>query len=121
MPQAKESVKDAPAAAAGVAVHDKKPSRGRSRGDERSPGIVYQVAFDREADGRWRALVPDLPGVMTYGDTREAALAAVQALALRVVADRIEHGEAPHGAVVALLAKNQHPAIVRTLSRYGLV
>ena len=53
------------------------------------------VELDRETDGRWVAEVVDLPGVLVYGATREAALAAAQALALRVVADRLEHGEAP--------------------------
>jgi predicted RNase H-like HicB family nuclease len=51
------------------------------------------VEFDREDDGRWIAEVLDLPGVMTYGPTREEALAAVKALALRVLADKLEHGE----------------------------
>ena len=61
--------------------------------------MTYRVEFQREDDGRWIADIPDLPGFMVYGDTREASLAAVQALALRVLADRIEHGEAPPGAV----------------------
>ena len=46
------------------------------------------------ADGRWLAEVPDVPGVMVYGDSREEAAARVQALTLRVMADRLEHGEA---------------------------
>jgi predicted RNase H-like HicB family nuclease len=53
------------------------------------------IELDREADGRWIAEVVDLPGVLVYGDTREEALASAQALALRVVADQLEHGEAP--------------------------
>jgi predicted RNase H-like HicB family nuclease len=53
------------------------------------------VELDREADGRWIAEVVDLPGVLVYGATREEALASAQALALRVVADKLEHGEAP--------------------------
>jgi predicted RNase H-like HicB family nuclease len=53
------------------------------------------VELDRETDGRWIAEVVDLPGVLVYGATRETALAAAQALALRVVADKLEHGEAP--------------------------
>ena len=44
-------------------------------------------------DGRWIADVPDLPGVMAYGQTREDAISRVQALALRVLADRLDHGE----------------------------
>lgn len=53
-----------------------------------------KVDFDRETDGRWIADIPALPGVMVYGKTRKQALTAVQALALRVIADRLEHGEA---------------------------
>ena len=51
------------------------------------------VEFDREADGRWIADMVDLPGVMTYGSTRDQALASAKALALRVLADKLEHGE----------------------------
>jgi len=52
-----------------------------------------KVEIDREEDGRWIADVPDLPGVMAYDQTREGAVAKAQALALRVLADRLEHGE----------------------------
>jgi predicted RNase H-like HicB family nuclease len=52
------------------------------------------VEIDREEDGRWIAEVISLPGVLVYGQTREEALAKVQALALRVLADRLEQGEA---------------------------
>jgi len=55
--------------------------------------MKLEVDLERKDDGRWIAEVPDLPGVMVYGDTREAALRGVEALALRVIADRIEHGE----------------------------
>jgi predicted RNase H-like HicB family nuclease len=55
----------------------------------------YDIELEREDDGRWIAEVPELPGVLAYGDTREHAFAAAEALALRVLADRIEHGEAP--------------------------
>jgi predicted RNase H-like HicB family nuclease len=51
------------------------------------------VEFAREADGRWIADVPELPGVMAYGKSRPEALRTVQALALRLIADRLEHGE----------------------------
>lgn len=54
---------------------------------------VLKLEIEREEDGRWIAEVPDLPGVMVYGDTRQDAIAKVQALALRVLADRLEHGE----------------------------
>jgi len=52
-----------------------------------------KIEVERETDGRWLAEVVDLPGVMAYGATRAEAVASVQALALRVMADRIEHGE----------------------------
>jgi len=51
------------------------------------------VEVDREEDGRWIAEIPDLPGVMQYGQTRDEAIAKAKALALRVFADRLEHGE----------------------------
>ncbi|MEK7474498.1 MAG: type II toxin-antitoxin system HicB family antitoxin [Candidatus Coatesbacteria bacterium] len=52
------------------------------------------IEVEQEADGRWIAEIGDLPGVMAYGATRDQAIGAVEALALRVVADRIAHGEA---------------------------
>ena len=51
------------------------------------------IELEREVDGRWIAEVPELPGVIVYGETRDASLEAVRALALRVLADRLEHGE----------------------------
>jgi predicted RNase H-like HicB family nuclease len=54
------------------------------------PHIVYKVETERETDGRWIAEIPDLPGVMAYGSTENEAVEAAQALALRVLADRIE-------------------------------
>ncbi len=59
--------------------------------------LSYRVEIEREDDGRFLAEVLDLPGVMAYGESADAALAHVQALALRVLADRLEHGEAPAG------------------------
>jgi predicted RNase H-like HicB family nuclease len=53
-----------------------------------------RVQLEREEDGRWIAELIELPGVLVYGESREAALARVEALALRVLADRLEHGEA---------------------------
>jgi predicted RNase H-like HicB family nuclease len=50
----------------------------------------FTVEFDREEDGRWIAEVPELPGVIVYGDSKETALANVKALAFRVLADREE-------------------------------
>ena len=51
------------------------------------------IVLGREEDGRWWADIESMPGVMAYGETREAAIAAVRALALRVAADCIDHGE----------------------------
>ena len=51
------------------------------------------VETEREDDGRWIAEIPEFPGVMAYGNTRDEAIAAVKALVLRVMADRLEHGE----------------------------
>ncbi len=53
----------------------------------------FTVETERETDGRWIAEIPELPGALVYGTTREEAVAKAQALALRVVADRLEHGE----------------------------
>jgi predicted RNase H-like HicB family nuclease len=46
-----------------------------------------------ETDGRWIAEVPELPGVLAYGTTQQEAIGRAEALALRVLAERIEHGE----------------------------
>jgi predicted RNase H-like HicB family nuclease len=56
--------------------------------------MAFKVETEREDDGRWLAEVVEVPGVLAYGDTQQAALSRVQALALRVVAERLEHGEA---------------------------
>jgi predicted RNase H-like HicB family nuclease len=53
----------------------------------------FTVDIDREEDGRWIGEVAELPGVLTYGATREEAVAKAKALAFRVLADRLEHGE----------------------------
>ncbi len=55
--------------------------------------MPFTIEIELEDDGGWTAEIVDLPGVLTYGDTREGAVAAAEALALRVLADRIEHGE----------------------------
>ena len=57
-------------------------------------GQKLVVEVERETDGRWIVDVPSLPGVMVYGESREEALTRVEALALRVLADRLEHDEA---------------------------
>jgi predicted RNase H-like HicB family nuclease len=51
------------------------------------------IQTEQEEDGRWIAEVPDLPGTLAYGETRDDAIRNAQALALRVIADRLEHGE----------------------------
>jgi predicted RNase H-like HicB family nuclease len=56
--------------------------------------MTFLIEIEQEQDGRWIAEVLDLPSVLAYGQTADEAKAKVQALALRVVADRLEHGEA---------------------------
>jgi predicted RNase H-like HicB family nuclease len=56
--------------------------------------MTFTIEIDQEDDGRWIAEVPQLPGVLTYGNTRQEAINLAEALALRVVADRLDHGEA---------------------------
>jgi predicted RNase H-like HicB family nuclease len=55
--------------------------------------MTFTVEYEREDDGRWLAEVVELPGVLAYGKTSEEAIARAQALALRVLADQLEHGE----------------------------
>ena len=57
--------------------------------------MIFTIELERENDGRWLAEVPLLAGVMCYGQDRDEAVARVQALALRVIAERLEHREAP--------------------------
>jgi len=56
--------------------------------------ITLSVELEQEEDGRWIAEIPELPGVLAYGESPADARARAQALALRVVADRLENGEA---------------------------
>ncbi|MBK8726208.1 MAG: type II toxin-antitoxin system HicB family antitoxin [Holophagaceae bacterium] len=53
----------------------------------------FTIQNEQEDDGRWLAEVPELPGVMAYGSTAEEAMSKAEVLALRVIADRLEHGE----------------------------
>lgn len=55
--------------------------------------MTLTIEFEREDDGRWLAEVLELPGVLAYGQTSDEAIAKTQALALRVLADRLEHAE----------------------------
>ena len=59
--------------------------------------MTFKVEIEQEEDGRWIAEVPDLPGALVYAGTPKEAKAKVQALALRVVADRPEHDETNPG------------------------
>ncbi len=52
--------------------------------------MMFAIEFELESDGRWIAEIDELPGVMVYGATQQEARARVEALALRVLADRIE-------------------------------
>ena len=64
-----------------------------------------RIETEIEDDGRWIALVPELPGVLVYGADRARAVAAVEALALRVIAERLENGEeVPNMANLFLVA-----------------
>jgi predicted RNase H-like HicB family nuclease len=60
---------------------------------ERGASVHYTIECEQEEDGRWIAEVPDLPGVLVYGVSAEAAMASAEVLALRVLAERLEHGE----------------------------
>jgi predicted RNase H-like HicB family nuclease len=53
------------------------------------------VETEQESDGRWIAEIPQIPGALAYGASRKEAISRVQALALRALADRLEHGEMP--------------------------
>ena len=55
----------------------------------------FEVETEQESDGRWIAEIPRIPGAMAYGATRSEAISRVEALALRVLADRLEDGEMP--------------------------
>jgi predicted RNase H-like HicB family nuclease len=53
----------------------------------------WTIESERESDGRWLAEVPEIPGALAYGETRVAAMAKAEALALRALAERLEAGE----------------------------
>lgn len=55
---------------------------------------MYTICYEQETDGRWIAEIEALPGVLAYGTTKKEAQVHVLALALRVLADRLENGEA---------------------------
>lgn len=66
-------------------------------------GMKLTIEYEQEEDGRWLAEVPELPGVLAYGGSAEEAMARAQVLALRVVAERLEHGEARPVAITMSL------------------
>jgi predicted RNase H-like HicB family nuclease len=67
---------------------------------------MYRVETEQEIDGRWIAEVPELPGVLTYGASRDEAMAKAEVLALRVLAEQLEHGEArPVGVSISVAAE----------------
>ena len=66
----------------------------KSTKHNKAPATSLAVEFDREDDGRWIAEIPKLPGVMVYGATKNEALRCLYAVALRTLADRVEHGTA---------------------------
>ncbi len=61
--------------------------------------MEFEITFDREEDGRWIAEIESLPGVLAYGATKNEAQSKVEALALRVIADRIEKEQSTAGSV----------------------
>ena len=61
--------------------------------------VHLSIEIDREDDGRWIAEALELPGVMTYGQTREEAISNTERLAIEEIADRIGHGELPPSAL----------------------
>jgi predicted RNase H-like HicB family nuclease len=60
---------------------------------EREASVRLEIETEQETDGRWLAEVPAIPGAMVYGQTRDEAIMRVEAIALRVIADRLENGE----------------------------
>ena len=75
--------------------------------------MKLNVEIDREEDGRWIADVLELPGVMSYGETRESAIAAAERLAVDVVEDRIQHGELPSEALnLSFTIQDEHLTVM---------
>lgn len=66
--------------------------------------MKYTIQYEQEKDGRWIAEIEDLPGVLAYGKNKDEAIAKAEALALRVVAERIEHGESGSDFVISFIA-----------------
>lgn len=66
--------------------------------------MEFTLEFEQEQDGRWIAEVPELPGVLAYGASADEALAKAEVLALRVLAEQLEHGEARPSPIRIMLA-----------------
>jgi len=67
--------------------------------------VDFNIECEREEDGRWLAEVPQLPGVLAYGATADEAMAKAEILALRVLAERLEHGESrAHSIKISIAA-----------------
>jgi predicted RNase H-like HicB family nuclease len=64
----------------------------------------FEIECEREEDGRWLAEVPQLPGVLAYGGSANDAMAKAQILALRALAERLEHNETGPQAITFTLA-----------------
>ena len=64
----------------------------------------FTISFDREEDGRWIAEIPEIPGALAYGETQGEAKARVEAIALRVIAERIENGGTSADQIVFAVA-----------------
>ena len=63
----------------------------------------FKIECERESDGRWLAEVPQLPGVLAYGESADEAMSRSEILALRVLAERLEHGESrPHSINISV-------------------
>jgi predicted RNase H-like HicB family nuclease len=76
---------------------------GKHRAPHEPPRFVLRYEVEREDDGRYLAEIIEIPGAMAYGNSESEAINAAAALALRVLAERIDHGEAPveHGFAFA--------------------
>jgi predicted RNase H-like HicB family nuclease len=66
--------------------------------------MTFTVEYEQEEDGRWLAEVVEIPGALSYGNSAKEAIGRAQALALRVLADRLEHGEIPPDELAIKLA-----------------
>ncbi len=83
----------------------------RNRAKQYDREVKLTIDLDREDDGRWIAEALELPGVMSYGNTRDEAISNVERLAIEVIADRIAHGELPSSALgVAFTIPDEHLA-----------